>query len=117
MPRKDGIADDQNVNENDQNVINNGEDVREEANQNQDQNGDLDEYLNHLANYNPDDSYIDDEEFGYGTNDNANRTVVVDKGNAAHTDIVDQDVMPKKSAASKKVQQEEVERVNNRILQ
>ena len=49
-------------------------DVREE--QNQDQNGDLDEYLNHLPNYNPDDSYIDDEEFGNGINDKADVTIV-----------------------------------------
>lgn len=64
-------------------------DDREEPDQ--DQNGDLDEYLNHFPNYNPDDSYIDDEEFGSGINDNANRTVVVDK-----------DTMPGKFTAAKK---------------
>ena len=89
MPRKDGIAENQSVDENDQNVIHEEEDVREEPDQ--DPSGDLDEYLNHLPNYNPDDSYIDDEEFGSGINDNANRTVVVDK-----------DTMPGKFTAAKK---------------
>ena len=76
MQRKDGIAENQSVDENDQNVIHEDEDVREEQNQNQDPSGDLDEYLNHLPNYNPDDSYIDDEEFGNGINDKADVTII-----------------------------------------
>ena len=96
MPRKDGIAENQSVDENDQNVIHEEEDVREESDQ--DPSRDLDEYLNHLPNYDPDDSYIDDEEFGSGINDNANRTVVVDK-----------DTMPGKFTAAKKEQKKPAE--------
>ena len=89
MPRKDGMAENQRVDENDQNVIHEEEDVREEPDQ--DQNGDLDEYLNHLPGYNPDDSYINDEEFGSENDEKQNRTV-----------IVDNDAMPGKFTAAKK---------------